>query len=185
MIAKHWSDQSLSRVRLFATPWIAACQASLSITNSRSSLRLTSIESVMPSSHLISVVLFSSCPQSLPALESFPMSPLFAWGGQSTGVSALASLIIANNFAINNHRLNGRESEWTPGIGDGQGGLACCNSWGRKEWDMAEQLNWTEAYKSELPVEITGDRKTCEVKSKIKTVRNSPGWKNQFIQQQQ
>ena len=47
------SDQSLSRVRLFATPWIAACQAFLSITNSRSSLRLTPIESVMPSSHLI------------------------------------------------------------------------------------------------------------------------------------
>ena len=47
------SVQSLSRVRLFATPWIAACQASLSITNSRSSPWLTSIESVMPSSHLI------------------------------------------------------------------------------------------------------------------------------------
>ena len=47
------SDQSLSRVRLFATPWITAHQASLSITNSRSSPRLTSIESVMPSSHLI------------------------------------------------------------------------------------------------------------------------------------
>ena len=47
------SDQSLSRDRLFATPWIAAHQASLSITNSRSSLRLTSIESVMSSSHLI------------------------------------------------------------------------------------------------------------------------------------
>ena len=47
------SDQSLSRVRLFATPWIAARQASLFITNSQSSLRLTSIESVMPSSHLI------------------------------------------------------------------------------------------------------------------------------------
>ena len=47
------SDQSLSRVRLFATPWIAACQASLSITNSWSSLKLTSIESVMPSNHLI------------------------------------------------------------------------------------------------------------------------------------
>ena len=47
------SVQSLSRVRLFVTPWIAARQASLSITNSRSSLRLTSIESVMPSSHLI------------------------------------------------------------------------------------------------------------------------------------
>ena len=47
------SVQSLSRVQLFATPWIAARQASLSITNSRSSRRLTSIESVMPSSHLI------------------------------------------------------------------------------------------------------------------------------------
>ena len=47
------SVQLLSRVRLFATPWIAAHQASLSITNSRSSPRLTSIESVMPSSHLI------------------------------------------------------------------------------------------------------------------------------------
>ena len=47
------SVQSLSRVRLSATPWIAARQASLSITNSQSSLKLTSIESVMPSSHLI------------------------------------------------------------------------------------------------------------------------------------
>ena len=47
------SVQSLSHVRLFVTPWIAACQASLSITNSRSSLRFTSIESMMPSSHLI------------------------------------------------------------------------------------------------------------------------------------
>ena len=47
------SVQSLSRVRLFATPWITACQASLSITNSRRSLRLMSIESVMSSSHLI------------------------------------------------------------------------------------------------------------------------------------
>ena len=47
------SDQLLSHVQLFVTPWIAACQASLSITNSWSSLRLTSMESVMPSSHLI------------------------------------------------------------------------------------------------------------------------------------
>ena len=47
------SVQSLSCVRLFATPWIAACQTSLSITNSQSSLKLLSIESVMPSSHLI------------------------------------------------------------------------------------------------------------------------------------
>ena len=47
------SVQSLSHVQLFVTPWTAACQASLSITNSRSSLKLTSIESMMPSSHLI------------------------------------------------------------------------------------------------------------------------------------
>ena len=40
------------------------------------------------------------------------------------------------------HGLSGRESEWTPGVGDGQGGLACCDSWGCKELDMTEQLNW-------------------------------------------
>ena len=42
------------------------------------------------------------------------------------------------------HWLDGRESEWTPGVGDGQGGLACCDSWGRKESDMTERLKWTE-----------------------------------------
>ena len=41
------------------------------------------------------------------------------------------------------HWLDGREPEWTPWDGDGQGGLACCNSWGRKESDTTEQLNWT------------------------------------------
>ena len=42
------------------------------------------------------------------------------------------------------HWLDGRESERTPGVGDGQGGLACCDSWGRKESDTTERLNWTE-----------------------------------------
>ena len=42
------------------------------------------------------------------------------------------------------HWLNGREFEWIPGVGDGQGGLACCNSWGRKESDTTERLNWTD-----------------------------------------
>ena len=42
------------------------------------------------------------------------------------------------------HGLDGRESEWTPGVGNGQGGLACCDSWGHKEPDTTEQLNWTE-----------------------------------------
>ena len=42
------------------------------------------------------------------------------------------------------HRLNGRGFGWTPGVGDGQGGLVCCGSWGHKELDTTEQLNWTE-----------------------------------------
>ena len=42
------------------------------------------------------------------------------------------------------HWLEGHESEWTPGVGDGQGGLACCDSWGWKELDMTERLNWTK-----------------------------------------
>ena len=99
------SVQSLSCVRLFATPWIAARQASLSITNPRSSLRLTSIESVMPSSHLILCRPFSSCPQSLPASGSFSMSQLVTWGGQRTGVSASAS--------FPPKKSEGWSSEWT------------------------------------------------------------------------
>ena len=42
------------------------------------------------------------------------------------------------------HRLNGHGFGWTPGVGDGQGGLACCSSWGHKQSDTTEQLNWTE-----------------------------------------
>ena len=42
------------------------------------------------------------------------------------------------------HWLDGREFEWTPGVGDGQGGPACCGSWGRKELDTTERLNWTD-----------------------------------------
>ena len=90
------SVQSLSCVRLFAIPGIAAYQASLSITNSRSLLKLMPIESVMPSSHLILCRPLSSCPQSFPASGSFPMSQLFTWGGQSFGVSASASVLPMN-----------------------------------------------------------------------------------------
>ena len=90
------SVQSLSRVQFFVIPWIAAHQASLSITNSRSSLKLMSIEPWCHPAISSSAVPFSSCPQSLPASESFPMSQLFAWGGQSTGVSASASVLPMN-----------------------------------------------------------------------------------------
>ena len=69
----YWSVSSvqlLSRVQLFATPWIAARQASLSITISRSSLKLTSIESVMPSSHLLCRPLFL-LPPVFPSIRVF------------------------------------------------------------------------------------------------------------------
>ena len=85
------SVQSLSRVRLFATPWTAACQASLSITNSWVH------QNPCPSSRWFhptissSVVSFSSCPQFFSTSGSFQMSQLFASGGQSIGVSGSAA----------------------------------------------------------------------------------------------
>ena len=82
--------QLLSRVLLFVTPWAAACQASLSIINSQSLLKLMSIESVMPSNHPI-----LCCPLS-PAAGFFPMSQFFISGGQSIGVSASASVLTMN-----------------------------------------------------------------------------------------
>ena len=65
---------SLSRVQLFATPWTAAHQDSLFNTNSESLLKLTSIESMMPSNHLILCCPLLPCPQSCPASVSFPLS---------------------------------------------------------------------------------------------------------------
>ena len=81
--------------RLYVTPWTAARQASLSITNSRSSLKPMSIESVMPSNISSSVVPFSLL-QSFPASESFQMSQPLASGGQSIGVSASISVLSMN-----------------------------------------------------------------------------------------
>ena len=92
------SVQSLSRVQLFVTPWPAARQASLCITNSWSLLKLTSIESLMPSNHLILCHPLVLCPQSFLASGSFPMSWLFTWGGQSIGVSASASVLPMNIY---------------------------------------------------------------------------------------
>ena len=81
------SVYSLSCVWLFVTPWTAACQASLSITNSQSPHKPMSIELVMPSNHLILCCPILLLPSSFPASGSFPMSQLFASGGQSIGVS--------------------------------------------------------------------------------------------------
>ena len=75
------------------TPWTAACQASLSIANSRVYSNSCPLKCWFHPTVSSSVIPFSTCPQSLPASESFPMSQLFAWGGQSTGASALASFL--------------------------------------------------------------------------------------------
>ena len=99
------SIQLLSYVRLCATPWIAAHQASLSITNSWSSLKLRSIESVMSSSHLILSHPLLLLPPTPPSMRAFSNDQLFAWGGQSTGVSALASVLPKNT--------QGWSLEWT------------------------------------------------------------------------
>ena len=64
------------------------------------------------------------------------------WGQEVKGMTE-------DEMAGWHHRLDGREFEWTPGDGDGQGGLVCCDSWGRKESDTTERLNW---------IELTDDR---------------------------
>ena len=87
--------KSLRHVKLFVTPWTAARQASLS-TISQSLLNLISIELVMPSTILSSVVPFSSCPQSFPTSGSFQMSQLFTLGRQSIGALVSASALPMN-----------------------------------------------------------------------------------------
>ena len=87
---------SVSHVWLFVTPWITACRASLSITNSRSLLKLMSIESVMPSNHLILCHPLLLLPSIFPSIRAFQMSQLFTWGGQSIGVSVSTSVLPVN-----------------------------------------------------------------------------------------
>ena len=66
------------------------------------------------------------------------------WGQEEKGMTE-------DEMAGWHHRLDGYGFGWTPGVGDGQGGLACCGSWGHEESDMTERLNWTDPY----------SRKTC------------------------
>ena len=101
----HYSVQLLSRIWLFATPWITARLASLSITISLSSLKLTPIKSVIPSSHRILCHPLFLLPLIPSSIRVFPMSQLFTRGGQSTGVSALKSFLPKNT--------QGRSLEWT------------------------------------------------------------------------
>ena len=110
------SFQSLSCVRLFATPCTAARQTSLSITNSQSSPKPMSIESVMPSNSLVLCHPLSSCLQSFSALGSFQMNQFFAWSGQSIGVSALTSVLPMNTQDWSPLGWTGWISLWSKGL---------------------------------------------------------------------
>ena len=90
------SVQLLSPIWLFVTPWTAAHQASLSITNFWSPHKPMSIESMMPSSHLILCRPLLLLPSIFPSIRSFPVSQVFPSGGQSIGVSASTSVLPMN-----------------------------------------------------------------------------------------
>ena len=92
----HSSVQSPSRVRLFASPWTAACQAFLFITNSQSLPTLMSIESVMPSNHLILYHPLLFQPSTFPSIRVFSNESALRIGGQNTGVSASTSVLPMN-----------------------------------------------------------------------------------------
>ena len=90
------SVQSLSRVQLFATPWTAACQASLSITNSKSLLKLISIYLVMPSKHIILCHPLLLPPSIFSSIRVFSNESVLCTNGQSIRVSASASVLPMN-----------------------------------------------------------------------------------------
>ena len=69
------------------------------------------------------------------------------WGQEEKGTTE-------DEMAGWHHWLDGCESEWTLGVGDGQGGLVCCDSWGRKESDMTERLSWTEGTHMQILTKI-------------------------------
>ena len=98
---KNWSCissvQLLSHVWLFVTPWPAACQASLSITNSPGLLKLMSIESVMPSNHFILGCPLLLLPSIFPSIRVFSNELALCIGSQSIGASALASVLPVNS----------------------------------------------------------------------------------------
>ena len=95
------------------------------------------------------------------------------WGQEEKGTTE-------DEMAGWHHRLDGREFEWTLGVGDGQGGLTCCNSWGHKESDTTERLNWTELnwyVLWSLPRWLSGEESTSNAgdAGSIPGSRRSPG----------
>ena len=96
------------------------------------------------------------------------------WGQEEKGTTE-------NEMVGWRHQLNGHGFGWTPGVGDGQGGLACCSSWGHKKSDMTEQLNWIENIRTS-PVRLvlapTEDLRAIpfQFSAWLKNLINSPKW---------
>ena len=108
ILGYHFSSvQSLSHVQLFATPWTAACQASLSIINSQSLFKLMSFKSVMPSSHLILCRPLLFLPSIFHSIRVFSNESFFASDGQSVGTSASISALPMNILDWFSLGLNG------------------------------------------------------------------------------
>ena len=135
-LLKFSSVQSLSLVCLLVSPWIAACQASLSITNFWSLLKLMSIESVMLSSHLILCHSLLLLPPIPPRIRVFSNEQLFVSGGQSIGVSALVS-----GLPINSQDWS--PLEWTGWMSLQSKGLSrvFSNTTAQKHWFFDAQLS--------------------------------------------
>ena len=131
---------SWSVMSLFATPWIAACQAALSFTISGACSNSCPLSQWCHPTVSSFVISFSFCPQSIPASESFPMSQLFTWSGQSIGVSALASVLPRNT-------QDWSLLEWTGWISLQSKGLLRVFSnttegaWGDRKWLDKQERN--------------------------------------------
>ena len=97
------------------------------------------------------------------------------WGREEKGTTE-------DEMAGWHHWLNGHEFEWTPGVGDGQGGLACCDSWGRRESDMTERLNWLN--RTDLKMIGRGRNeggKERKIRGRSERENRKNGWKQRKI----
>ena len=96
------------------------------------------------------------------------------WGQEEKGMTE-------DQIAEWHHRLDGHEFGCTPGVGDGEGSLACCNSWGRKESDTTEWLNWTELNWTDLKPCLTLCHHVFSLKSVLVGYSKTPGWNDYTI----
>ena len=134
LVLKKWKWKSFSHVPLFATPW--TIQTPWTARRSNQSI----LKDISPGCSLEGLMLklkFQYFGHLMRRVDLWKDSDAGRdWGQEEKGATE-------DEMAGWHHWLDGHEFEWTPGVGDGQGGLVCCNSWGSKELDMTERLNWT------------------------------------------